>query len=210
MSSYVPCRRRLRVVVASAVALGCAVPAVGEAAGVFTPPPVRQQYTYDGETCAKPVDPLNVVFYGRAATAENAHAAVEDVAGWRTSRGSGQWFSTGRGCSKMNSQTGSGTIFPHDRFHIRFFESRRGASSWATYGDAHKDDFSATNCQLGDSTEAPGGFDKGREKLVEEFRKDKARIRYVRWNNRRRFKQCNGEFVGSDGRVAYILTNRKR
>src|SRR3954468_17948487 len=157
--------RVLRSAAVTVLALAVTAPTAG-AASIYKPPPKKQQFTYTSDKCNKQVDPLNIVFWGRAASASNSQKATEDVTGWGAGfveRGSTQYFIRGgSNCVEKNSQIGSGTNIPHDRFHLRFFEKRINRTRWATYADAHHDDFDSEGCTLGDAVSAPGGFNQGR------------------------------------------------
>ncbi len=196
---------------ACALALALGMEQSAQAVSPFKVPPRKERYTYE-EGCSSDVDPINVVFYGRAGDADNVKNVVNDVMDWNPPagvvRGSTQYMSIRGRCNKNNEQAAS-TSELGDRYHLRLFEKRLTRRLVLSYADAHFDIGRACNA-VKDATQDRIGFNKGRDQIVNGFRRDGARIKMIRFGNTRPQPQCDGAEAASDGRTAYILVNRRR
>jgi hypothetical protein len=151
------------------------------------------------------VDPVNVVFvtwgtWGRAVDQIEAHA------GWTETSGSSQSFVDHGECYPLHAQRASGT---GTRFHLR----ERGqhpdpALGWTATGDAHHEDFVVFPVPCGHAVDSNGpggsGFDQGRDELDERFSSAGHVTDRAWWGNTQSFKQCDGDYAGSDGWTVFI------
>jgi hypothetical protein len=165
------------------------------------------KYTYGGcpGTQQNRADPLNVVFtawgtWGRGVS------QIESHAGWRDTSGSTQSFVDHGSCYAMHAQRASGTF---TRFHIRIrgqhYDDTLG---WTATGDAHHEDFVVFPLPCGHAVDANGangsGFDQGRDELASRFAAAGHPTRLVWWGNTQSFKQCDGDYAGSDGWTVFV------
>jgi hypothetical protein len=151
------------------------------------------------------VDPVNVVFtvwgtWGRAVS------QIESHAGWENTSGSDQIFLDHDGCYLMHAQqaSGSGT-----RFHIRVRGQHPDpALGWTATGDAHHEDLVAFPIPCGHAVDSNGpggsGFDQGRAELENRFAAAGHATSKVWWGNTQSFKQCDGDYAGSDGWALFV------
>jgi hypothetical protein len=174
-------------------------------------------YTYtdrDGNgACHNKVDPVNVVFYGSKAFARSTKHNIIRHMNWRDTGGSGQYFVTHGICYGMDFQQASGAT-NESRFHIRGKQGkdRDSKGRYETVGDAHHEDFSHNlGCNFGfgkhavDQNGSNGsGFDQGRVAMKRRFQDRGHAAKYVRKGNKRKFRQCDGGYAGSNGLVAWI------
>lgn len=198
--------RRIGAGVAAAVALALS-PAVAHAH--FS----SSSYTYNNcDAGRRLVDPINFVFYGARANSTLSAHHIEHHAFWDNTSGSFQAFFTEGNCRGMATQRASSGN-ASSRFHIRLFPTdhpdRKGRLE--TVGDAHHEDLVWNSnkgypCHAVDKNGRQGsGFDQGRSKLVNQFRGKHTFGDYAAWGNTRNFKQCDGDYAGSDGNVAWFL-----
>jgi hypothetical protein len=177
------------------VALVCAAPALAhfDAASRYThracPPSTSTR-----------VDPLNVVFHGWG-TWGRAVSQIESHAGWAVTIGSGQFFADHGGCYAMHAQRASGN---GSRFHVRVRGQHPDpALGWTATGDAHHEDLVAFPLPCGHAVDSNGaggsGFDQGRDELRDRFAAAGHAWSRVWWGNTQSFKQCDGDYAGSDG-----------
>jgi hypothetical protein len=169
-------------------------------------------YTYNDSTCHKRSDPVNLILSGPNATAGYVGDRVYLVTGWNSHSGSTQRFLTGGKCSKMDGQLASGTF---GRYHVRWNRlagrNRRGQPGVSA--DPHHEDWA---CALPpfhavdkgsvdpahyDPTDQGSGFDQGRRELIEQFG---GKAGWANWGNTKAFKQCDGDWAGSDGWTAFV------
>lgn len=168
----------------------------------------RSKFTYRNSNCtSKHIDPLNVWWY-RNSNAQ-AHAILEvDLMGWHSQKGGTQYFSSHGFCREMAGQRNLGN---KDKHHTRFFvmPGTTGRGNEVVFGDAHRE--RKIECQ-GDRKDAVygrihgrTGFDQGAKEIVQGM---KARGHtyggYRKSGHRERFKQCNGRYVGWNGRTQVI------
>lgn len=154
---------------------------------------------------ANGIDPINVVFtiwgtWGRA------ESQVESHAGWTASSGSAQAFTDHGGCVAMHTQRASGH---GSRFHIRLRGQHADATlGWTATAAAHHEDFVLLPFACGHAVDANGaagsGFDQGRDELVRRFTSAGHSSSRVWWGNTQSFKQCDGDYAGSDGWTEFI------
>jgi hypothetical protein len=169
------------------------------------------QFTYSDSGCRKRADPINMILYGRNATPGYVGDRIYLVTGWGNTDGSTQRFLTGGKCGKMDGQLASGTA---SRFHIRWHKmaGRDRKGRVGVSADPHHEDlacFTPPNHAVDKGSVDPNhyeptpegsGFDQGRDEVVGKFGGGK----YVYWGNTKAFKQCDGDWAGSDGRVAFV------
>ncbi len=183
---------RLRWVVSFA-ALLLAWQAIGAAAAAahFN----TSSYTYKGD-CSTRVDPVNFGFYGPYAGWSHTGYQVGLHAGWTNTSGSSQATWSHGSCYSMGTQRASGGSLS-SRFHIRLFWA--GGDPY-TVGDAHHEDFVWYCGHAVDSNGATGsGFDWGRRTLRSDFKAAGHYTTYTWWGNTHNFKQCDGDYAGSNG-----------
>lgn len=187
----------------------------------------RVWYTYaKGTNCKKPVDPINVVFYGRDATAGRTDAFVRKYMRWGDATDSGtQGFLTPR-CRLAAHQRADGAT-DESRYHVRLRQRarKRGERRRYTVGDAHHEDYTGfgpfNGCgpfgghavdkgSVGEPTPNGSGFDQGRRVMAKRWRARGRSVKYRYKGNTHSFKQCDGDHAGSNGRVAYMTIPRRR
>jgi hypothetical protein len=165
------------------------------------------RFTHDDcpGTTGNRVDPVNVVFtvwgtWGRAVSQGESHA------GWENTSGTSQSFLDHGSCYTMHAQraSGSGT-----RFHIRVRGQHPDAAlGWTATGDAHHEDLVAFPIPCGHAVDSNGpggsGFDQGRDELEARFAAAGHSTSRAWWGNTQSFKQCDGDYAGSDGWVVFI------
>jgi hypothetical protein len=187
------------------------------------------EYTLRGCPAAyeRQVDPINIVYTGYADAARTVNHIGHHTS-WDRGGGGTQSFSSHGVCGEMYAQkaTGCGVFnlgtIACDRFHIRVKKTYHsdGTLGATTRGDAHHEDWVDsvwTDCWPGnhavDSNGSNGsGFDQGRRQMRMAFRDgyDAGNhwwfSRY--WGNTRNFKQCDGDYAGSDGYTVYIRLHK--
>ncbi len=154
---------------------------------------------------ANRVDPINVVFttwgtWGRA------ESQVETHAGWTVSSGSMQSFVDHAGCASLHTQRASGQ---GSRFHVRLRgQHADGTLGWTAMAAAHHEDLVLLPLPCGHAVDANGpagsGFDQGRDELERRFTSAGHSSHRVWWGNTQSFKQCDGDYAGSDGWTVFI------
>jgi len=154
---------------------------------------------------ANRTDPVNVVFtvwgtWGRAESQTETHA------GWTSTSGSSQSFVDHGGCFAMHTQRASGL---GSRFHVRV----RGQHSdqtlgWVGAASAHHEDLVLFPLPCGHAVDSNGpggsGFDQGRDELERRLAAAGHASSRAWWGNTQSFKQCDGDYAGSDGWIAVI------
>lgn len=165
------------------------------------------RYTYGGcpGTAENRVDPINVVFFAWG-TWGRAVSQIESHAGWTNTLGSNEYFVDHGSCYLMHAQRASGTL---TRFHVRIRGQHEDDTlGWTTTGDAHHEDFVVFPVPCGHAVDSNGaggsGFDQGRDELEARFASAGHPIFRVWWGNTQSFKQCDGDFAGSDGWTSFI------
>ncbi len=196
-----------RVRTASSLAAALAVAAALAAALLATPAAAHWdsgQYTHS--SCAgawwSRVDPVNVVFWD-VGTWDRAANHIVAHAGWTNQEGSGQYFFDHGNCHYMTTQRASGRFTrSHIRLHPIHHDWEHG---WTTVGDAHHEDF-VWYCGHAVDAKGPGGsgFDQGRNELVWRLSAGGHAYYYAWWGNTQNFRQCDGDYAGSDGWSASI------
>lgn len=151
------------------------------------------------------VDPVNVVFHGWG-TWGRAVSQIESHAGWRATTGSAQHFLDHATCRSLHAQRSSGQA---SRFHVRLRGQHPDATlGWTATGDAHHEDLVLLPLPCGHAVDATGpggsGFDQGREELRARFEAAGHAASRAWWGNTQSFKQCDGDYAGSDGWTVYV------
>ncbi len=180
------------------------------ASGAF--PAFSDPYTQkdDGNCTQNAVDPINVVFAGSVAGLDNTVDQIETHADWHTSSGSAQNLtvrvsSSGYACRGQGAQRANNSLV-ESRFHTRLWliPHTQGTNDKDTVGDAHHEDFEEFRCfppsHAVDSNGSTGsGFDWGRRELRDEFDRAGHVTANHNWGNTRNFRQCDGDYAGSNG-----------
>jgi hypothetical protein len=168
---------------------------------------LRDRYTHSGcpATAANRVDPINVLFHGWG-TWGRALSQVESHAGWTEASGSVQSFSDHGSCFPMHGQRASGH---GSRFHLRVRGQHPDrALGWAATVAAHHEDLVVFPIPCGHAVDSDGpggsGFDQGRDELRDRFAAAGHASMLVWWGNTQSFRQCDGDYAGSDGWVAVV------
>jgi hypothetical protein len=168
-------------------------------------------YLYTLKSCpasyAEQVDPINDVFYGYA-TADRTLNHIRAHTGWGDTGGSTQYFSSEGVCGEMYGQRASGATW-QSRFHIRVRRTYHDDATWGitARGDAHHEDL-VWYCghavdKGGVSSGLSSGFDRGRRAIYDAFFGSHDYAGAVYWGNTREFKQCDGDYAGSNGNVGW-------
>ena len=185
---------------------------------------VRPKYTWSGDSwdCGHRIDPINVVFRGSNAYFGRVFDHVKYHNWGDHEDGSRQWLRDHGQCSDMNGQLASRAAY-RGRFHIRLWQRIHPDPDGRTLtvGDAHHEDVSNQDgispapCHAVDqgTVENPrpngSGFDWGRRRMEDLFSASHAhRIVNKPWGNTDPFRQCDGEYAGSNG-TALLITMGK-
>jgi hypothetical protein len=203
---------------------GLWVPPTGSADNGFN----LTSYSWD-RSCSHFIDPIGVVFYGRGAGGEYLPGQwyknpprkghIYYHTGWGRHSGEGtQYFKYVEGCySNIDVQPAEAAPFPNSRYHMRLFPLDDYAGGPYLLGTPHHEDW-VLRCpghavDMGSSdpdhpvrTDNGSGFDRGRRKLAIRFGKGRHRHRVTshHWGNTKARMQCDGEYAGSNGNVAWI------
>lgn len=169
-------------------------------------------WTYSDSTCKKRSDPVNLILSGRNATPGYVGDRIYLVTGWNNGVGSTQRFLTGGKCSKQDGQTASGT---GSRYHVRWNKlagtNRRGQPGVSA--DPHHEDLACFTPPFHavdkgsldpdhyEPTDQGSGFDQGRREMIEQFG---GKAGWANWGNTKAFKQCDDDWAGGDGWVAFV------
>jgi hypothetical protein len=174
-----------------------------------------QTYAYTLSSCPASydhqVDPVNMVFWNKAdgGTTKNN---IGYHTGWSHHSGSTQSFSSHDVCGEMYDQTANGAL-DQTRFHIRYRKTYHSDDilGVTSRGDAHHEDW-VDWCNYGfgghavdKNGDTGSGFDQGRKRIRAYFDGDPGHPWYSKyWGNDRNFKQCDGDYAGSDGYTVFI------
>jgi hypothetical protein len=170
-----------------------------------------QTYPYTLNECPAAydhqVDPINDVFYANA-TEDRVLNHLAFHAGWADTGGSTQSFSSEGVCGEMAGQLASGYVF-ESRLHIRVRRTYDADATWGitARGDAHHEDF-VWYCghavdKGGASSGVSSGFDQGRRAIYDALSGIHTYAGTAYWGNTREFKQCDGDYAGSNGNVGW-------
>ena len=153
------------------------------------------------------VDPVTVLFTNNAWALRSLNH-VEYHTGWGNESGTTQRFQSHGECGEMHGQRASAGV-SSSRWHVRARRTYHGDDVYGvtTLATPHHEDF-VWYC--GHAVDANGpdgsGFDQGRRRLTNLMATsvfhDYAQARY--WGNDRDFRQCDGDWAGSNGYVRYI------
>jgi hypothetical protein len=174
-----------------------------------------QTYEYTLKDCPASyddqVDPVNIVFWDKAdngTTKKN----IQYHPIWYVGGGSTQYFSSHGVCGEMYDQEATNCAFC-TRFHIRYKKTYESDAQLGvtSRGDAHHEDWVVT-CHYGLGGHAVdkngdngSGFDQGRKKMRLGFDGEPGHPWASHWwGNTRNFKQCDGDYAGSDGYTVFI------
>lgn len=189
------------------------VAAIVAAAGLLSSAPAfahldaGDRYTHSDcpAVASNRVDPVNVVFTAWG-TWGRALSQIESHAGWPATSGSTQFFADHGGCYSMHGQRASGD---GSRFHVRVRGQHPDPSlGWVATGDAHHEDLVFFPVPCGHAVDSDGaggsGFDQGRAELERRFAEAGHVVERVWWGNTQSFRQCDGDYAGSDGWTALV------
>lgn len=145
-------------------------------------------------------DPVNVVFTGWG-TWGRVESQVEAHAGWDTISGSSQSFVDHGACYPMHTQRASGL---GSRHHVRARgQHPDSALGWTSSASVHHEDLVLVPVPCGHAVDSNGpggsGFDQGRDEVQRLFLAAGHRTSRVWWGNTQSFRQCDGDYAGSDG-----------
>jgi len=150
------------------------------------------------------VDPINVVFHSWG-TWGRAVSQIESHLGWTTTSGTSQSFVEHGKCQSLHAQRASGH---GTRFHVRLRgQHPDGALGWTTTAAAHHEDlvlFPPCGHAVDESGPGGSGFDQARDELRARFAGAGHATSAVWWGNTQSFKQCDGDYAGSDGWAVFI------
>ncbi len=160
-------------------------------------------------SAANRVDPVNVVFTGWGTWARAA-SQVESHAGWTATSGSTQFFAEHGGCVPIHAQRASGQ---GSRFHVRLRGQHPDAAlGWTAFASAHHEDLVLFPLPCGHAVDSNGsagsGFDQGRDELQRRFASAGHASSRVWSGNTQSFKQCDGDYAGSDGWTVFIQVHQ--
>ena len=160
------------------------------------------------------VDPVGAVFEGTQASALNSANQVAEHAGWGDdpSIGGSQWLwvNTGEakyGCRDFNYDRASAGDGPFSRFHVRlWYVPASNQEKRRTVGTPHHEDWVTFpgcpfpgNHAVDKNGPEGSGFDQGRHELKKQFLAAGHSVTAEEWGNSANFKQCDGDYAGSDG-----------
>lgn len=173
----------------------------------------RSKYTYSS-CSSSPVDPLNVHWVGRGARGKpkGVKRHVKRHMGWPDSSGSTQYFKSHGGCHRMRSQSSKGFI---RKVHVRFFRipgqcCLRGRNGHGTFGDAHRERLKTCGHAVYRRTGGRTGFNWAQRKIILEFHLAGHPSAYTtKTPMRRTFRQCTGEKVAHNRRLAVMLIRKR-
>jgi len=161
----------------------------------------------------KVIDPVTVVFYGNG-TASRALSLVRSYLGWGVRPTPKQFFESWGQCGKTYDEAASGTMA---RYHIRVRRTARTTSTWGitSLGTPHHEDFifpyGPAGCfhavDKGGLYQGQGltsGFTLGRQVIGDEFARRGHSTSLRPYGNTIETRQCDGDYAGSDGRIAFI------
>jgi hypothetical protein len=145
-------------------------------------------------------DPVTNVLWD-SGSARLATDHVEHHTGWTNEQGSQQWFTSHARCHEAFAQRASGGPFS-SRYHVRISPTL-DLDPW-TYSAAaaHHEDFTYCGHAVDKTVNGWSGFDAGRRAVYEALRGHHA-YSYVNYGNSRQFKQCDGDYAGSNGIVGW-------
>jgi hypothetical protein len=157
------------------------------------------------------VDPINVVWYGRHASADQVAQELGRFGGWNSndeelgSWADHQYVRTSRSSCARESQQRASACAICDRDHIRLFDVGRGRARFAV-GDAHydKDVFFNPGCvklNVIPAGHISSSFTASRDEIGEFWPNRGSPPRLAYWGNTRRLRQCDGSMPHSDGYV---------
>lgn len=177
-------------------------------------------YSYGDSRCRNPVDPISVIFVGRATTSNvNAHAAHHS--GWNYSGpSSGQYFYN-HGCKRPTGDIASAGLFAPERYHLRHVSGVDATQGTYSLSTPHHEDL--VNCggtlkHAVDSNwdEDPGGFVAAKWRIADTWHywnsppspapspSPHLWVRSEYWNNTAGLWQCDGQPAWNDGWVDFV------
>ena len=106
----------------------------------------------------------------------------------------------------MHTQRASGL---GSRFHVRVRGQHQDpALGWVAVAGAHHEDLVLFPIPCGHAVDSNGpggsGFDQGRDELEQQLVAAGHVSSRVWWGNTQSFKQCDGDYAGSDGWTVFI------
>lgn len=187
---------------------------------------VFDTYQYSVTSCpasySKQVDPITIVFT-RNAIGTRTFNHIEAHTGWSSpaTGSSHQYFASHGYCGQNDEQKATACSGNNGnnctRYHIRARKTEHADTTWGTtgVGTPHHEDW-VWSCNYGSgghavdkggvNTGGASGFDQGRVAIYNAFRYTYHTLEQVSvWGNTREFKQCDGDYAGSNGYVYWYL-----
>jgi hypothetical protein len=226
----------IRAAALTAIAVACLANGVTSAmAGPGANGPNGWQYSYDNGHCIQAgyvLDPIGIFFQGPGAHFTDlagspaygipvGHITYHNPDWTRhledpTSYGGRQSFfdfSTGE-CRQNPADTDLSTAngYGNNRRHMRMWTNGiPDGDSWTTYTTPHKEKWACggTHRVTHDNAQGYSGFDLARREIMYGFRTrgDRHPMDNLYWGNTHSVKQCNGDWVASNGHVGRIQIN---
>jgi hypothetical protein len=190
-----PPRRSVRVVVTLVAALAGWALSNADARAHF------QISLYTQSSCfGSDVDPVTNVYWD-VGSGERATNHVEYHTGWLNEQGSPQWFTSHDRCFAAYAQRASGGV-TSSRFHTRLSPLLDTTPWWYSVGGAHHEDFTYCGHAVDKTVNGWSGFDAGRRAIYDAMLGEHE-YDYVIYGNSRQFRQCDGDYAGSNGLVGW-------
>ena len=171
-------------------------------------------------------DPINIVFQGDLGDYVSVRTEAGAHSFWLVTGGGKQEFLDHGECKKMDDASASaGDAAPISRWHMRFLQGPQPDATWGTYtvAAAHREDsvpwpscskFPWGHAVDGNLNEPPGGFNKGRAEIYNDWvvypgdwhpgRSHSIQWPIENWDKTQPFDQCDGDTAWSDGLVYFI------
>ena len=179
-------------------------------------------YSHRANNCSSRSDPITVVFYAYA-TGSRTLNHIKAHTGWGGGSGGGQYFASHGICGAGTQHAESGLF---TRYHIRMRKTYDGDTTWrgtTTVGTPHHEDWIDTinelDCWPGNHAVDKGGvsqpypynqgnsgFDQGRKRIFNALYGQSGHTYALseNWGNTQEFKQCDGDWAGSNGTVFWF------
>lgn len=168
-------------------------------------------YSHRRSDCASRSDPITVVFYAHATAARTLNH-LRAHTGWGGDTSSAQHFASHGICGAAHGEAYSGFF---TRYHVRLRRTYHADDVWGTttVGTPHHEDW-VSSC--GHAVDKGGvsqpwpfnrsGFDMGRKRVFDALYGQPGHTfaRSENWGNTQEFRQCDGDYAGSNGTVFWF------
>ncbi len=145
------------------------------------------------------VDPVTNVFWDAGGFLATNH--LEHHTGWHNGQGSSQWFTSHERCFQHHAQRAGGGLTA-SRFHARVSPLLDTAPWSYAAGAAHHERFTYCGHAVDETVNGWSGFDAGRRALYQAML-GTHEYDYVNYGHTRQFRQCDGDYAGSNGIVGW-------